>query len=64
MSVYVKRNPSLSLANVLYSEKKKIRKIAIVVVHFETRCLNTLSGNEHNYICSALTLCIYVICFY
>ena len=32
---------------------KKKRKIVVVVVHFETRCLNTLSGNGHNYICSA-----------
>ena len=63
MSVYVKRNPPLSLANVLYFEKKK-RKIVVVVVHYETRSLNTLSGNGHNYICSAETLCIYAIDFY
>ena len=28
---------------------KKIRKIVVVVVHYETRSLNTLSGNGHNY---------------
>ena len=38
--------------------KKKIRKIVVVVVHYETRSLNTFSGNGHNYICSAETLCI------
>ena len=37
---------------------KKIRKIVVVVVHYKTRSLNTLSGNGHNYICSAETLCI------
>ena len=48
MSVYVKRIPPLYLANVLYFEKK-IRKIVVVVVHYETLSLNTLSGNGHNY---------------
>ena len=43
---------------------KKIRKIVVVVVHYETRSLNSLSGNGHNYICSAETLCIYAIYFY
>ena len=32
---------------------KKTTKTVVVVVHFEARCLNTLSGNGHNYICSA-----------
>ena len=48
MSVYVKRNPPLSLANVLYFEKKKLRKT-----------LNTLSGNGHN-IYAALKHYVYI----
>ena len=46
-----KRNSPLSLANVLCFEINTKNRRGCW--SFLTRCLNTLSGNGHNYICSA-----------